>query len=340
MMIQTTEELQQHIRLIGSNDFDNLKPMLKRAKRYIVRLVGVETWDAAETHYNSEFYTNPHLPPVDPDPDADPPEEPDYDAAKMNELVDRIQDALVHYAYWLYSPQGNVILTDSGYQVAWNENLRPALQWQIDKAVQSLLDTAHEFMDDLIEYLDAEFLDDEDLTFWAGTTEEDKTKELFLNNAREFGNYVNIDDSRRLYLEVRPFIVEAEKVHIVPTLGSEDFATLKEKQKDDELEPADLLVIALVQAALAPLSMAAAITTLPIEIFKGSITEISIAQVGSKRTVTRLELLNAYASRMKEVGMVNLQRLRDHLAELEADPEYLPPTAQPEPVITRKSFGV
>ncbi|MDD3815979.1 MAG: hypothetical protein PHZ02_15190 [Desulfocapsaceae bacterium] len=352
MIIKTTEELQQHIRMITNGDFDNVKPSLKRAARYIIRVVGKEVWEAAETHYNSEYYNNvndpdyepwtpeeedpPETPPETPDPD---PEEEPIDYSLLDQLVNYIQDALVHYAYWLWSPQGNVIFSDTGYQEAKNDNLQPAPAWKIEKAEQSLLDTAHEFVDDLIEFLDEHI---EAFEFWAGSEHQAETKSLFLNSAREFSRYYNINDSRRFYIEIRRFIIEAEKSHIAPIISRETLDLLKEKQKDGDLENDDNALIEEIRPALAYLVMHHAISLLPLEIFPGSITErVSAPASNQKRTGARTELMNTLAAKLQTLATDNLQRLRDYVANLETlEDEPQISTATPDPIITRKTFGV
>jgi hypothetical protein len=328
-MIKTSEELHQHIRMITHGDFDNVRPSLKRASRYIIRTVGKEVWDAAEAHYQSDDYRNVH---------ADDYEAVSEDTALLDQLVDRVQDALVHYAYWLWSPQGSVLLSDSGYQEASSDNLKPAPAWKIEKAEQSLLDTAHEFVDDLIEFLDEHI---EDFEFWAGSEHQAETKALLLNSAREFSRYYNINDSRRLYIELRRFIIEAEKSYIASIITREKLDLLKEKQKDGDLENADNAMIEEIRPALAYLAMYHGISLLPLEIFPGSITErVSGSTSNQKRTGARMELMNSLAEKLKTLANDNLQRLRDYVANLETSAEEPQvSTANPEPVVTRNTFS-
>jgi hypothetical protein len=339
-MIKTTQELQQHIRMITNGDFDNVRPSLKRASRYIIRVVGKEVWEAAEIHYKSDKYNNVHdadYAPWAPDPD-DPPVEDQPDYGLLDQLVDRVQDALVHYAYWLWSPQGNVIFSDTGYQQAETDNLKPAPAWKIEKAEQSLLDTAHEFVDDLIEFLDDNI---DEFEFWAGSEHQAETKALFLNSAREFSRYYNINDSRRLYIEIRRLIIEAEKSYIASIITRERLDLLKEKQKDGDLEIDDRALIEEIRPALAYLVMHHAVSLLPLEIMPGSITERVSAQVSSnKRSGARSELLNTLADKLQTMATDNLQRLRDYVANLDtpADTPQIS-TASPEPIVTRNTFS-
>jgi hypothetical protein len=259
----------------------------------------------------------------------------------------------VHYAYWLWSPQAAVILSDSGYQVAHTENLKPAPLPQIERAEQSILDTAHEFMDDLIEFLDENV---EVFEAWAGSEEQGKTKEHFINNAREFSMYVNINNSRRLFIELLPYLAEAELSYILPVLGKELYDQIIEQQKDgdlegeeeEEIEPVDPELMIHIRRALAYLTMYHATAVLPVEIFPGFLAEkITGLQDNTRRQLARTEVLNSFSAKMKELGDLNLKRLHDykaeldHLAELEEDPEAeAPEDTSFDPLTSRRSFSV
>jgi hypothetical protein len=308
-MIKTTTELKQHIRVISTNDFDNLKPSLRVAQRYIIRVIGQTTWDAALAHYESVNYNNPHTSVDDPLLPLVP-EEGSPDPKHLDELVDHIQDALVHYAYWHWSPQAAVILTDSGYQVAQNESLRPAPLALIDRAESSILDTAHSFMEDLLEFLDSRV---DEFVFWSGSEEFGTLKGHLINSAREFDAIIPINSSRRLFLELIPFIRIVEQSHILPAVTWAKYDYLIEAQKDGDLSLADKELIAYITPALAYLSLAEALAMLPTEILPGSFTEkISGMQDNTRKMPAKAVLMNAYATKVRDVGLVYLKRLHDY----------------------------
>jgi hypothetical protein len=330
MIVKTTQELQQHIRLISSNDFDNLKPSLKRAKRYVVRVIGIESYNAALAHYNSDDYTNVHDPGYN---------QADASLARLDRLVDYLQDTVVFYAYHFWSPQANVVLTDSGYQVAWNDELRPAQEWQIDKAEQSILDTAHEFMDDLIEYLDSNV---EHFEFWETSAEIQKSKELLINNARDFSLFLDIHNSRRLFLEIRPYIIIAESSYILPVLGREKFDELKEQVQDDDVSVENKPLLIKVRQALTFMSMYEAINALPVEVLPSGIYERFRNSTTTKSTPARLEIMNAYAAHLKEIGQLNLVRLADYLKSITEpiSPDAITEDTTDEDTISKRGFFI
>lgn len=251
MIIKTPEELKQHISVIAKNDFDLLKPFLKRAKRYLLRIIGTATYNAALAHYISQDYKNVN--------------DVGYvqaDAAKqrLDQLVDRIQDALVYYAYFLFSPEANVILTDSGYQVKWTEHNRPAQEWQLNKVVDSILTTAHENIDNLLDYLDENV---DNFSFWDSSEEVQENKSLFINNAREFSGYFDIKDSRRIWIQLKSIQERMERVHILPAINSTRFADIHEEVIDGDISEANQLILDRICPALAFITMAEAVKLLP-----------------------------------------------------------------------------
>lgn len=325
-MISNTQELQQHIRLISQNDFDNIRPSLKRAERYVSRVTGQRTWEAALAHYRSTDYGNVHTQGYQPK---------DETSGLMDQLVDRIQDPLVHYAYYLWSPQANVILSDSGYQVVWSESMRPAQEWQIRKAEQSLLDTAHEFMDDLVEFLDRHI---DAFEFWGGSEEQASSHELLIRSAREFSLQIPINDSRRLFIELKPHIQRSEHSYILPVIGRERFDLLKERQKDGELTPEDETLLGFIRPPLAHMALWHASAMLPVDILPGNLTGGDSMTASKKNQPAHTQLLNTFAAHLKTTGEELLKQLSLFVEALHA----VPPTESTGKtiIVTDKSFSL
>lgn len=259
MIIKTTNEVQQHITAIAAdNDFSQLKPHLKRAKRYVISFIGKECYDAALEHYNSDDYRNVN------EENYSPAVADDTEGSTrlLDELVDKIQDCLIYYAHNTYTPEANVIMTDSGFRVPWSETVRPAQQWQIEKVEKSFVETAFEFLDVLIDFLDENI---EVFDFWGGTTEMDKSKEMFINSASEFSEYYDIRKSGRLFILLKPLIKEMERIHITPAIGIIRSDDLHENIKDGDETPEDKILITLINRALSFLTISEAIKRIPKE---------------------------------------------------------------------------
>ncbi len=251
MIIKTTDEIRQHIAVIADNEFDILKPFLKRAKRYIINVIGNATYQAALAHYTTSDYHNVN---------DDGYEAVDDAKGRLDVLVDRIQDALVYYAHHLYSPEANVIMTDSGFRVPWSDNVRPAQQWQVDKVELSMLETAHEFVDELLLYLDE---NENNFTFWDASSQIQKNRARFINSAKIFSQFFDIKNSRRIFLMFKPIISEMERKRILPIIGDARYAEIHDQIIDKDVLPANQLIIDHINPALAFFTVYTAMKRLP-----------------------------------------------------------------------------
>ena len=251
MIIKTTDEIRQHIAVIADNEFDILKPFLKRAKRYLITIVGVQTYDAAHAHYVSTDYRNVN---------NDDYEAVDAEKGRLDVLVDRVQDALVYYAHHLYSPEANVIMTDSGFRVPWSDNVRPAQEWQVNKVEASMLETAHAFVDELLLYLDEEV---EHFDFWDSSDEIQENRERFINSADDFSDYFDIRNSRRIFLMFKPIISEIERKRILPIIGEARYTEIHDQIKDGDVQADNQLILDHINPALAFFVVYTAMKRLP-----------------------------------------------------------------------------
>ena len=315
MIISNISELREHINVIGDNDFKNVKGSLRRAEKFIKKYIGNEIYKLAELHYLSDNYHFVIPAPLpNPLPEDYPTEEQLIKWKLLDELVYSIQDPLVSFAYYLYSPQANVLLTDSGYQVAWTEHQRPALEWQIDRAVRSILDMANEFMDNLLEFLDENgedivFLVDETEKTWLDTNEYKVSKELFINSAKEFSKYFNIKDSRRLFIDLHSIISKVEREHIVPVLTKIRAERIRKEILDVSKGEETKELMPLIGDAIAYLTMSRAIKDITVEWLPEGLFETYINDSISKKPA-RIELIGEISNTLRLEGQTAIEKLQ------------------------------
>lgn len=211
-----------------SNNFDNLKTYVSIAERDIKRVIGSEVFKLAEEHYNSDDYNQQ--------------DQANKQLLALDELVKYIQLPVLLHAYRRYAPLNDLSHAENGRQITVTNDLKPAFEWMIERDNNNLLDLAHEATDILLEYLDEQpdKLEDESnnpiAVTWNTSDAYSKTKDLFVNSAREFSNIFPINESRRLYLAIAPFIKEMELKHIRPIITDARYQIIKELIKDKDLE--------------------------------------------------------------------------------------------------------
>ncbi|MEI6577695.1 MAG: DUF6712 family protein [Bacteroidota bacterium] len=245
--------------IYASNSFDNLKTDLMLTEDDMRLLLGNKLYEAVEAHYLSEDYQ------VDAQDDAD--------FLFLDKLVEFVRQPIAFYAFRAYAAHSDVTHSDKGRQIFVSENEKPAFQWQVERDDQAMLYKAHRLTDRMLDFIeinkDQTFLEDN----WTSEPAYQATKQLFLNSAREFQQVYPIDESRRFFLAVVPFIREVENTVMLAVLGSEKFQSLKVAIADGTTTADDARIIQLVKIPLALYTMVTALKRLGIEVLPNAVVE-------------------------------------------------------------------
>lgn len=188
-MINTSEELRKYVPVDINLDPDNLKPAFKRAESELRDIIGDETYDQAKDHYAGENYI--------------PGNYSDADYGKLNQLVDLIQAPFANFAMqkhfiWLMLRVGNNSVTTIN-----GDNERTINKAQMIEAKETLLETAWEFSNDLIDYLNNE---KSTFTDWANSEQYTETSNLVFDSFRDFSTNYFTDNSAVYYIHARTTI--------------------------------------------------------------------------------------------------------------------------------------
>lgn len=117
------------------------------------------------------------------------------------------QEAISNLAVLKYIPTGSVGISDAGVFVNASEHTKQPEWWQIRDLQRSLLDNAMNAIDEALEIMEA---NEGDFTGWAASSGYTIFKELFTQQTAQFQRHFNISNSRRTFLALRPFMLEAQ----------------------------------------------------------------------------------------------------------------------------------
>lgn len=249
------------------NNFENISTDLELAEEDIRRVVGDEIVDAAIVHYNSEFFESPNPAP------ADPPEENQPNYELWTKLVKYIQLPVAYYAIHSFSQNTDISHEDTGRKVKIDaEREKLPWEWMLEKDEKAILKKAGRTTDRLIAFLDKNI---GVFTAWASSNARKEIIGQFIDSASMFNEIYPIDNSRRFFLTISPFIREAERKYILPALGDEIFNRIKTGLStiaDPDAEPpvtawedTDKL-LPLIRVPLALFAMSIAVDRLAIEV--------------------------------------------------------------------------
>ena len=227
-------------------------------------------------------------------------------------LLAMLRKPLALYALWLGADEFGVSISSQGIQVIETPTHKTAPQYRVQNLKENWIRRANTSLDLVLKFLDEHKED------YPGFDPQDA--DLFIRGTLEFNSEVDIRESRRVFVSLKPIIRSVEKKYIRPTLSAELFDELKNAWKsDDELTTAQLVLLDLIRPALAHLTMARALLEISIDILDWGIFDTAgntFANVSSKQ-----------ASNKDRISIMAEANQRDGESELKALQQYLDETA-------------
>ena len=294
---------------------DNLSQVLTAASINVSN--SIENWfpyidEAQETFIkpvlgNDLYYQLQGLMAIDPVPADDGTAE-----GKLAELLGMIRKPLALYALWLGADEFGVSISSQGIQVIETPTHKTAPQYRVQNLKENWIRRANTALDLVLKFLDEHKED------YPGFDPQDA--DLFIRGTLEFNSEVDIRESRRVFVSLKPVIRSVEKRYIRPTLSVELFDELKTAwQLDETLTTAQLNLLDLIRPALAHLTMARALIEISIDVLDWGIFDTAgntFANVSSKQ-----------ASNKDRIAIMAEANQRDGEAELKALQQFLDETA-------------
>jgi len=205
-----------------------------------------------------------------------------------------------------------VSISSQGIQVIETPTHKTAPQYRVQNLKENWIRRANTSLDLVLKFLDEHTED------YPGYDPQDA--DLFIRGTLEFNSEVDIRESRRVFVSLKPIIRSVEKKYIRPTLSVELFEELKEAwQSDEALTTAQLNLLDLIRPALAHLTMARALIDISIDVLDWGIFDTAgntFANVSSKQT-----------SNKERIGIMAEANQRDGESELKALQQFLDETA-------------
>jgi hypothetical protein len=307
MLFKTIDEVREYISVNISSDIETLKPYIRLAEsEFIKPVIGKVLLKSLQDYYDSEASGSSEI-------------------ELWDELLAKVQLPLINYAYNLYVPIGQVQVSDAGIHITSNDTKKTAFQWQVEKVEKAWLNTAHNFMEDLLEFLDE---NKDTFTDWSGSAEYDAAHSLFINSAKEFNEEFFINKSRRLFVHLIPIIKSVEKKFVYPTLGKDYYDELKDLilgEGSGDISDDDQVIIDKIKPAVAHITISRAISELGVEILPDGIFEAAVIQNGSmesQRTAATAENKNELRGQLLDEGQSELREVQMYLDANASETKY------------------
>ncbi|WP_201980356.1 DUF6712 family protein [Hymenobacter rubidus] len=297
-LIQTMDELREHVAVNVNNDLELLLPDLDLVQDQDLRpLLG----DAFLQELLAKKAAGT-LGPV------------------LMEVVRYLQSGLVNLALAENLPLAQVQVSDSGVHISSTGDKKTAFQWQVNELRAAWVRKGFNFLERALDVLD-QHLDDASVATWATSEAGTRSHQYFVNTAAQFSAHYNIGRSRLVYLALLPTLAKVERFSLEPVLGLDFYLELKEQVKDRDVTVDNQQLLDLfVRPALTNLTVAKAVPEIGLSL-NGSALELNVyrfddterQQSDSRPGAPLVDLLQQKVRAAVEDGHVYLQRLRAYL---------------------------
>lgn len=166
---------------------------------------------------------------------------------KDKEALRRVQSALANFVAYDYATQNIALIGSRGHQEESSDNSSPARQWVSREHHITLLTTAHNHLEILLNYLN---VNKADFTGWASEMLLTLKKSL-INSYKEFSDAIELNVPILTYIQLKKYIKESELYVVEPILGNTLYNFYLDGIKNDSLSPQAKIALESIQKIVA-----------------------------------------------------------------------------------------
>lgn len=229
-LFKTMIEVKLNINADVNMAFATMAPYITDAEKlYIIPLIGQELFDLIDGEYNGNTLS------------------PDNTA-----LLPYIQKPLAYYAQLLSINELSVTFGDRGIRDNnTTQDSMPAPRWKQEKLELQLLTKGDRHADKLLKYLEANATSSKYALWFDDVTLNTRMSGTILYSTAKASEYIDINNSRRIYLRLRKFILDIEKTNIKKLVGKDQYDELLTQLKADTVSDANKILIGYLEPIIA-----------------------------------------------------------------------------------------
>jgi len=215
MLFTTIDEIKNFLPIGAGNDFLKLKPHIQNAEnKYLKVLLGAGMYDELQEFYEAEY-----------------PAEPTKTQEATKILLEKVQHAVIHLAYYLGFDFMNVTASSAGFQRTESDKLKGLYKYQEDNLKQYFSDSGFNALDDVLVFLEDNI---EHFGEFKLEPNYNALKQSFLPTVKIVEEIpFNMQGSRLTLLALQPSVKFVEDTTIRTTLGDVIYLALKEEMVSD-----------------------------------------------------------------------------------------------------------
>jgi len=178
-------------------------------------------------------------------------------------LYDQLKEPLAQMAAYLAVPDIDINLSTHGFTVHKDENSAPASQKRVEQFRLSQLRKAMAGFDALLEWLETNAATYPDWAAGEGYTE---LKQGFVNTTANFNEVVDINNSRHLFMRLRPYRRKVEQYELKSYLGTDLYDEMRTQITTNAVSADNQELIPFIKEAVANRAIAKGILALNLQI--------------------------------------------------------------------------
>jgi len=228
MIVKDKETLEKYLPVGKVLTFDKIKMFVSDAEDELQKIIGKAFYDEIEAY--------------------------DSTGTPMEKLKVKLQSSISYYAYWLGFEIMNANFSNQGIHRIENEQSgkKALFQRQEENLKTTFKRTGQNKLDKALEFLE---INKATFPTWTGSSEYTLSRKNFINTTEIFNSIFFINNSRLVFLKIRPWQTPAEDFDIISLIGRAYFDELKTQIATDSLTPANALVVTRIQKAVAHLTI-------------------------------------------------------------------------------------
>lgn len=238
-------ELKEYINLDPNASFSSISPFISEAQElFIIPILGQDLYDQLVTDLDAN---RADLSGMDPD---------------LKALLPYVLRPAAYYTLYLGIHQIGVSIGSIGIQDTMGDNSAPAPKWKVEDLRLNLITSADKFLELLLKFLTdnasatkyADWFTDQDLN--------PNAEGLILGTVEQASRYVDINDSRRIFLRMLKRIRSIESKDIPQLISQDQYDELVTQIKSDSLSAGNKILLGKIRPYIAKRALALTIPSL------------------------------------------------------------------------------
>jgi len=230
MLVDTINIIKEYLPVGDTFTYEKIKTFVSGAESELAKVIGKTFYDQLDAHV-------PTTPP-----------------GITDLLIDKFQDSICYTAYYLGFDIINANFSNQGIHRIEDEakGKRALFQRQEVELKNTFKRTGYNKLDDALAFLEE---NKSSFSTWTSSPEYTMNRSHFINTTSDFHSYFNINNSRLVFLKLRPYQTFAEDFDVIAAIGRDYFDELKTQIAADTLTAANITFVNRLKKAVAQLTI-------------------------------------------------------------------------------------